>query len=73
MPILDPVPQGKIAIAASWFRRVRNRIEQIKPLSGRFIVVNEGTNGTTINCSSTIELTICKNGQPAVITVVGTE
>jgi hypothetical protein len=73
MPRLNPVPPGKIALAAEWFRKLVFRVEEIKPVAGDFITTEETGDGTIINASSTIELIICKNGQPATITVVGVD
>jgi hypothetical protein len=72
MARLAPVPSGKVAIKASWFRSVVERIEEIKPISGRFITINPTSDGYIVNASSIIELDVCRDGVPAKITVVGT-
>lgn len=72
MPRLAPVPGGKIALAASWFRSVRDRVEEIKPLDGRFITTRQTQDGIIINASSIVTLQVCKDGAPAEVTVVGT-
>ena len=73
MPRLKLLPPGKIALGAKWFRDLVYRIEEIKPLGGRFIATKETGDGTIINASSVIELNVCKDGNPITITVVGTE
>ena len=73
MPRLKLLPPGKIALGAKWFRDVVSRIEEIKPLAGRFITTAETNDGIIINASSVIELNVCKDGNPITITVVGTE
>lgn len=71
MPRLSPVPQGKIAVEAGWFRKVVERIEEIKPIDGRFINIKETSDGFIVNASDVITLTVCRDGVPAKITVVG--
>jgi hypothetical protein len=73
MPRLKLLPPGKIALGAKWFQDLVYRIEEIKPLDGRFITTKETGDGIIINASSVIELNVCKDGNPITITVVGTE
>jgi len=73
MPRLNPLPPGKIALAAKWFRDLVFRVEEIKPLAGNFITTETTSDGTYISVSNTIELTVCKDGVPATITVVGVD
>lgn len=72
MPRLDPVPGGKIKVSASWFKKARDRIEEIKPLDGRFISTRQTQDGIVINADSVINLQVCVDGIPATVTVVGT-
>lgn len=71
MPYLPPVPQGKIKLGASWFRSVRDRVEEIKPLEGQFIGLRQTPDGIIINAKATLTLNVCRDGAPATITVVG--
>jgi hypothetical protein len=72
MPFLPAVPLGKLALAASWFRSIRDRIEEIKPQSGFGIEIRETINGSIISMNAKVyELTFCKNGQPAKIKIFG--
>jgi hypothetical protein len=73
MPRLKLLPPGKLALGAKWFRDVVGRIEEIKPIDGRFITTKQTNDGIIINATSVIELTVCKDGVPTKITVVGTE
>lgn len=49
MPRLNPVPSGKVALKASWFKSVRDRIEEIKPLQGEYIIIQQTSDGNTIS------------------------
>jgi len=72
MPELDPVPPGKIALAASWFRSIRDRIEAIKPLEGTGIQIRETIKGHVVSIEAKIyTLNVCKNGLPSTIKVFG--
>lgn len=82
-PRLPPLPSGKIKLGAEHFRKVVRRIECIKPLAGQGIRIRQTEDGIEISSDSTagggitgaelIELTVCKNGAPAVIYVYGRE
>lgn len=83
MPRLSQVPQGKIALAASWFRSVRDRIEEIVPLAGDGIKVEQSSSGIIISLDlnengqaggiQSYTLNICKDGQPDTLEVYGPE
>lgn len=49
MPRLSPVPNGKLALKASWFKSVRDRIEEVKPLGGDYIILIQTSDGNIIN------------------------
>lgn len=71
MPYLAPVPKGKIKLGASWFSSVRDRIEEVKPLAGDFINLEQTPDGIKIKAPATLTINICKDGAPATIRVVG--
>lgn len=82
MPKLPQVPQGKLALAASWFRSIRNRIEEIVPKAGDGIKVEQSMEGITISIDSKTDraggiqiysLNICNNGEPGTLDVYGPE
>lgn len=82
MPKLPQVPQGKLALASSWFRSIRDRIEEIVPLAGDGIKVEQSSQGITISLDSKSQqargiqiytLNICRNGQPDTLDVYGPE
>lgn len=82
-PRLQPLPAGKLKIHAEHFRKVVRRIEAIKPLAGNNISIQETDDGILISSSARgggcsvadaakiIELTVCRNGSPDVIYVLG--
>lgn len=72
MPRLAPVPNGKIKLGSSWFSSVRDRVEEIKPIDGRFITTRQTPDGIIINASSIVTIQVCKDGVPAEVVVVGT-
>ena len=49
MPYLNPVPGSKIALQATWFKSVRDRIEEIKPLQGNYIIIQQTSEGEIIS------------------------
>jgi hypothetical protein len=49
MPILPIVPNKKIALSASWFKSVRDRIEENKSLEGNYIILIQTSDGNIIN------------------------
>lgn len=77
MPKLPAVPTGKLALAASWFRSVRDRIEEIVPLAGDGIKVEQSSSGIKISLDSgdngleLYTLDICVNGSPTTIDLYG--
>lgn len=77
MPILPKVPTGKISLAASWFRSIRDRIEEIKPLAGQNITLEQTSDGIIISSTggggTEYELNVCINGQPGTLIVYGPE
>lgn len=82
MPRLPQVPQGKLALAASWFRSIRDRIEEIVPLAGDGIKVEQSSQGIKISIDPDAKqeggfqiytLNICNNGQPDTLDVYGPE
>ena len=76
MPILPIVPNGKISLAASWFRSIRDRIEEIKPLAGENITLKQTSDGIIISSTgggTEYELNVCINGQPGTLIVYGPE
>lgn len=84
-PRLIPLPGGKIKIGAEHFRKVVRRIECIKPLAGEGISLRETEDGIEISATpaalgaalapgsalTPIVLDVCRNGEPAQITVLG--
>jgi hypothetical protein len=85
-PRLTPLPGGKLKLGAEHFRRVVRRIECIKPLAGDGISIRETEDGIEISASNSefptasntgsvnlIVLDVCRNGEPAQITVYGFE
>lgn len=82
MPRLPQLQQGKLALAASWFRSIRDRVEEIVPLAGDGIKVEQSMSGITISIDSGTDragglqiytLNVCKNGQPDTLDVYGPE
>lgn len=71
MPFLPPVPSGKIKVHSSWFKSVRDRIEEIKPIAGTGILIENTSNGQIIKMRQTYTLNICKDGQPDTLEVYG--
>jgi hypothetical protein len=72
MPYLAPVPGSKIALQATWFKSVRDRIEEINPLEGNNIKITETSEGKIISVVlAAYNLTICKNGAPSTLIVYG--
>lgn len=72
MPYLPKVPTGKIAVAASWFSSVRDRIEEVKPVAGDYIVIESTTEGQIINVDmQSYVLNVCINGAPDTLEVYG--
>lgn len=80
--ILPEMPPGKAKLAKSFFTKVRDRIETIRPIAGDGITV-EAAEGYGLKISSTgggsgsgaqiIALTVCKDGEPSTIWVLGYE
>lgn len=78
-PRLQPLPSGKLKIHAEHFRKVVRRIECIKPLAGSNITLRETEDGVEISAGAAglaafakvIELDVCRDGEPAVIYVLG--
>lgn len=81
-PRLTPLPAGKLKIHAEHFRKVVRRIECIKPLAGDNISIRETEDGIEISATAAtsggvpagfevIDLTVCMNGAPATIQVLG--
>lgn len=82
---LTPLPSGKLKLGAEHFRKVVRRIEDIKPLAGAGIKIEPKEGGMLLTCTVTagagglpnsdiyeeIEVTVCQNGQPATIVVLG--
>lgn len=82
---LAPLPSGKLKLGAEHFRKVVRRIEDIKPLAGEGIKITPKEGGIEISAVVTqgagggggnnnlplrpIEITVCYDGQPAVIRV----
>jgi hypothetical protein len=72
MPYLKKLPTGKLSLAASWFRSVRDRIEEIKPVAGDGIAIQNKTEGQTISVDlQQYILNICKDGAPDTLKVYG--
>jgi len=85
MPRLDPVPSSKVALKASWFKSVRDRIEEIKPLEGDYILIQQTSDGNIVkvdldklkkslggvNGGIEYTLNVCSGGQPATLIVYG--
>lgn len=70
MPYLNKLPDGKIALDAAWFRKVRDRIEENAPIPGDYILIDETEDGCAISLDAQIiEITVCKNGKPDTIKV----
>ncbi|NDD53603.1 hypothetical protein EBZ39_06955 [bacterium] len=87
MPRLEKLPPGKLKIHADHFRKVVDRIEEIKPLAGDGIKIRNTSDGFEISTDAKsatgpagtsandfakpIVLTVCSNGQPSIIYVLG--
>lgn len=85
MPRLQKLPPGKLKIHADHFRKVVDRIEEIKPLAGDGIKIRNTSDGFVISTDAQagavgtsandfakpIELTVCLNGEPSTIYVLG--
>lgn len=71
MPFLPSVPSGKIKVHSSWFKSVRDRIEEIKPIAGDGITITHTTEGQIINMEQSYILNICKDGKPDTLEVYG--
>ncbi len=76
--------QGTSILTKSFFNKLIRRIECTKPLSGNGITVQEEENGYKLTIGeedgaggagdgnfSLINITVCKNGSPVGITVLG--
>ena len=76
MPILPPVPFGKISLAASWFRSIRDRIEEVKPVAGENIILKQTSEGIIISSTgggTEYEINVCIDGAPGTLIVYGPE
>jgi hypothetical protein len=83
MPYLNKIQPGKLAVKASWFVSVRDRIEEIAPEAGQCIVIKQQVEktviGVDIDCLKSnlglneITLNVCENGEPATLIVYGPE
>jgi hypothetical protein len=85
MPYLNPVPGSKIALQATWFKSVRDRIEEIKPLQGNYIIIQQTSEGEIVSVDfdklknalvgdsflTEYTLNVCKNGAPGTLIVYG--
>jgi hypothetical protein len=72
MPYLNPVPGSKIALQATWFKSVRDRIEEIKPLEGNNIKIIDTSEGKIISVVLVAyNLTVCQDGAPGTLIVYG--
>lgn len=69
---LDEIPTGKIKMGKSFFEKMRNRIETIRPVEGEFIkVTDEKGYGLKIAGKFTVvTLNVCSNGTPAELAVL---
>lgn len=65
------IPPGKIGLAASWFRNLAERVEQIKPQAGSGINIISTEDGQYINIEAEYTLNVCKNGEPSTLKVYG--
>lgn len=80
-PRLQPLPSGKIKIGAEHFRRVVRRIECTKPLAGEGITLRQEEDGIVVSAEQSargpgplakvIALTVCVDGEPGTIYVLG--
>lgn len=83
MPYLNKIQPGKLAVKASWFASVRDRIEEIVPEAGQCIKITPQTEKTVIGVDiacvkanlglNEITLNVCENGEPATLIVYGPE
>jgi hypothetical protein len=71
---LDEIPSGKIKMGRSFFEKMRNRIETIRPEAGDYMKVEEQEGyGLKISGNFTVvTLNVCSNGVPAELGVFST-
>ena len=81
MPRLNKI-QGKVALGSKWFSSLVDRVEEIKPLAGDGIKLEQTTDGITIGLDSgsqgkggmqIYEINVCINGKPSTLDVYGPE
>jgi len=70
--------QGASILTKDFFNRLIRRIESTKPLAGSGIAIEQKENGIEVSIGgagggafSEITLSICKDGNPSTITVLG--
>jgi hypothetical protein len=69
--------QGTSILTKSFFNKLIRRIECTKPLAGSGITISEKENGFELSVGgsagglSEIEITVCQDGAPSTITVLG--
>ena len=84
MPRLNKI-QGKVALGAKWFSELVNRVEEINPLEGDYIKIQQTSDGQIINLNydelqndlggdyfvTEYTLNVCNNGAPSTLIVYG--
>ena len=69
--------QGTSILTKSFFNKLIRRIECTKPLAGSGITIKEQENGFELSVGgsggglSEIQITVCQDGAPSTITVLG--
>jgi hypothetical protein len=69
--------QGTSILTKSFFNKLIRRIECTKPLAGSGITISEKENGFELSVGgsagglSEIQITVCQDGAPSTITVLG--
>lgn len=72
---LDEVPSGKIKMGKSFFEKIRNRVETIRPEEGDYIKITKNTGyGLKISGKfNVVTLNVCSNGTPYELAVLTTK
>ena len=69
--------QGTSILTKSFFNKLIRRVECTKPLAGSGITISEKENGFELSVGgfagglSEIQITVCQDGAPSTITVLG--
>jgi hypothetical protein len=66
MPYLPKIPIGKLSFTASWFAKVRDRIEENCIYSGKYVKIIKGNEGSVVDFDDKVslrEITVCEDGK----------